>query len=462
MSNPAHEEAKRELLKDPVIRDFIQIQEEIQTYQERLKRVELNRSSVRQSVYERVKGDYTKKIKDLLKKVQPQKAKLKSRLEDMEREHRRIEQTLDRHKEELEEARLRHIAGEYTDAEFKPISEEIEVKIAEINDELQRISIDMDIYRDYLGIEIAPELLQEVAQELEAETSRRRGPGERTPLPGPVSAPAAKPEPAEVIAPAPAELEPREIPPEPVAEVEEEEEEEEELAPAVVAPEFAEEELEAAEFEEESELEEISGDELFDDALDFGESGPRTYIPEAELEEDFEDAAIEAALSADEFSLDDLEEDQGESTIRRLPDKAFELDSEEDDEFARYLEDFDDESPTLLRDTAEAPEEFEEEGPAVIPILEVVEGDYAGQSYPITSNLVKIGRGPDNDIQLGVDTSVSRHHAQLVLQDGRYKLIDLNSSNGTFINGIRTKEQFLSANDQVMIGKTRMIFKIPQ
>jgi FHA domain len=67
--------------------------------------------------------------------------------------------------------------------------------------------------------------------------------------------------------------------------------------------------------------------------------------------------------------------------------------------------------------------------------------------------LYHIGRALDNEIVVN-DTTVSRRHAQLVVQDdGTVQLIDLNSSNGTFVNGHRVQGQAqLERNDIVKVG----------
>ncbi len=65
---------------------------------------------------------------------------------------------------------------------------------------------------------------------------------------------------------------------------------------------------------------------------------------------------------------------------------------------------------------------------------------------------VRIGRGADNDIALD-DLLVSRHHAELRAQpDGGYELVDLASSNGTFVNGRRVDRSRLHDLDVVSIG----------
>jgi ABC-type multidrug transport system ATPase subunit len=67
---------------------------------------------------------------------------------------------------------------------------------------------------------------------------------------------------------------------------------------------------------------------------------------------------------------------------------------------------------------------------------------------------VRIGRAPDNDLVLDDDLLVSRHHAELrVLPAGKYELVDLGSSNGTFVNGRRVERTELEELDVVSIGQ---------
>ncbi|HMS68956.1 MAG TPA: FHA domain-containing protein [Saprospiraceae bacterium] len=66
---------------------------------------------------------------------------------------------------------------------------------------------------------------------------------------------------------------------------------------------------------------------------------------------------------------------------------------------------------------------------------------------------IKIGRSPDNSIVIN-DASVSRNHIKLVLnEDDVVRLIDLNSTNGTFINGRRVLESIISEADEVKLGE---------
>lgn len=77
---------------------------------------------------------------------------------------------------------------------------------------------------------------------------------------------------------------------------------------------------------------------------------------------------------------------------------------------------------------------------------------------PITGSLV-IGRGADADLQL-VDTGASRRHAELVVGgDGRVELVDLQSTNGTGVNGERVLRRHLQDGDTVTIGGSTHVFR---
>jgi ABC-type multidrug transport system ATPase subunit/pSer/pThr/pTyr-binding forkhead associated (FHA) protein len=70
----------------------------------------------------------------------------------------------------------------------------------------------------------------------------------------------------------------------------------------------------------------------------------------------------------------------------------------------------------------------------------------------IQSQVMKIGRRPDNDIVVS-DLGVSKQHAELRrTPTGRFSIIDLGSHNGTFVNGTRVHQQELNEGDILAIG----------
>ena len=69
-----------------------------------------------------------------------------------------------------------------------------------------------------------------------------------------------------------------------------------------------------------------------------------------------------------------------------------------------------------------------------------------------------IGRLPECDIVVG-DPNVSRRHAEVRRQDGQFVVVDLDSTNGTTVNGARVKERRLADGDEIAVGGTRLRFE---
>ena len=72
---------------------------------------------------------------------------------------------------------------------------------------------------------------------------------------------------------------------------------------------------------------------------------------------------------------------------------------------------------------------------------------------------VTVGRDPKNSIVLD-DRGVSRRHAEVRLRLGRYTLYDLQSTNGTFVNGRRIAEMVLSDEDRITIGSAELVVRL--
>jgi len=70
----------------------------------------------------------------------------------------------------------------------------------------------------------------------------------------------------------------------------------------------------------------------------------------------------------------------------------------------------------------------------------VTEPNGIQRSRPITVRGLTIGRGEENDLVLGYD-GVSRNHALVTCDQGRYYVTDLNSANGTLVGEVRVNPQ---------------------
>ena len=92
-------------------------------------------------------------------------------------------------------------------------------------------------------------------------------------------------------------------------------------------------------------------------------------------------------------------------------------------------------------------------------ILKVAGGADVGQQYYLEKNLTTIGRSSKADIQLN-DEQASRVHAEISFVNMEFRIRDLHSSNGTFLNGSSVVEYALRNHDKIMIGETLLNFII--
>lgn len=72
--------------------------------------------------------------------------------------------------------------------------------------------------------------------------------------------------------------------------------------------------------------------------------------------------------------------------------------------------------------------------------------------------IVTIGRAPDNDLVLG-SLSVSRRHARLEISEGVVRLVDVESANGTYVNGVAADNNTLAIGDIVRIGPYKLVLR---
>jgi pSer/pThr/pTyr-binding forkhead associated (FHA) protein len=86
-------------------------------------------------------------------------------------------------------------------------------------------------------------------------------------------------------------------------------------------------------------------------------------------------------------------------------------------------------------------------------------GGFEGMAFELTADETLIGRNPTTDITL-LDDGISREHA-IILYDAAsdsYSLEDLQSTNGTQVNGKRVRSVTLADGDEVRVGRTLFRF----
>ncbi|MGD9723436.1 MAG: ATP-binding protein [Pirellulales bacterium] len=97
-----------------------------------------------------------------------------------------------------------------------------------------------------------------------------------------------------------------------------------------------------------------------------------------------------------------------------------------------------------------------------MPSLFVIQGPDQGAMFQLDESVQGIGRDASNAIQVH-DHEVSRKHAELRFDGSICKVVDLGSSNGTFVNGQRVTDPVpLSTGDRVLLGGTLLLFTDPE
>lgn len=88
-------------------------------------------------------------------------------------------------------------------------------------------------------------------------------------------------------------------------------------------------------------------------------------------------------------------------------------------------------------------------------------GPQAGEEVPIRAPVVTIGRGAQNDVVLA-DDSVSTMHARLEYEAGHWRITDLDSVNGTYVEGVKLAPEVptpLAFGSTVRLGGARLHFR---
>lgn len=114
--------------------------------------------------------------------------------------------------------------------------------------------------------------------------------------------------------------------------------------------------------------------------------------------------------------------------------------------------------------------EFDDEATAVVNLTDLraarklqskyhllvhVQGTQLGRVHVLPPTGLLLGRSGEADVWIG-DDGVSRKHARFVADDGGFVVEDLNSANGTFVQGVRITRHHLQDGDQIQLGPSAM------
>jgi len=94
---------------------------------------------------------------------------------------------------------------------------------------------------------------------------------------------------------------------------------------------------------------------------------------------------------------------------------------------------------------------------ASTPALIGVSNNVSGQKIILSKDKMEVGRRPNSDLVIN-DSSVSSMHAQLINSQGQWKVLNLLSSNGTFVNGEKVAEKELKSGDRIAFAGAEYVF----
>ena len=77
--------------------------------------------------------------------------------------------------------------------------------------------------------------------------------------------------------------------------------------------------------------------------------------------------------------------------------------------------------------------------------------------FPLDDETITIGRGLENNLVLN-ESGVSRNHALISAEEGRYYLRDLDSTNGTTVNGLSIQHRMLQSGDIISFGEVTTLY----
>jgi pSer/pThr/pTyr-binding forkhead associated (FHA) protein len=96
------------------------------------------------------------------------------------------------------------------------------------------------------------------------------------------------------------------------------------------------------------------------------------------------------------------------------------------------------------------------DGAALIE-MDQVEGTAGRRMHDLGDEVVTVGRGQESSIFLD-DVTVSRKHAEIAHGEGGYRIRDVGSLNGTYVNRVRVDAVDLRNGDEIQVGKYRFRF----
>ena len=402
------------------------IKKEQDLVKDRLEKMISMKDKVSEAVYQKVYDEYSEKLDRLCEEAEPLKTKVRGQYGILRGINSGLEEELKNLVLEKEEMELRNTLGEFEENAFGEEMRDWEVrhtsKQAELDEAEEMREMFMSVFDSAEDLEIQPEL---------------------TTMPVNIPGVTRVMKRADIIA--------EQTPPAPAAEPVQELEEDDE-------PELLSTPIDKLAMEDETGLDESVPEIL----TDSGVEELNNLLPDGmaeEIEEEF----------ADDDDLDDYEVEETEDVEPPpppIPTNLPPVDSGDMDETLKVEEAIMPPLPnqseaTILMDQSELLQDPDDpEGTMIIANPKIISLNHSseGQVIVLGMGTTSLGRSPENDIHL-MEDRVSRKHSQISFGPGGYAVYDLNSENGTYVNGNRVREHFLADGDIVTIGTHKYLYR---
>jgi transcriptional regulator with GAF, ATPase, and Fis domain len=89
--------------------------------------------------------------------------------------------------------------------------------------------------------------------------------------------------------------------------------------------------------------------------------------------------------------------------------------------------------------------------------LLVISGPLQGHEFVVNRDTFTIGSSDHNDLIIK-DSTISKRHCEIAVDQSGYQIRDLDSTNGTFVQGVRIASAHLAPGSEIQLGKTRIVF----
>jgi hypothetical protein len=433
--------------------DFLALQQYVRdkaTLLERLAQMEEKRDKIKKAIFEKIKSDYDGKLRKLIEDFRPIRIRVIQKLGDFEQELSQIEKKLTFAQDKVVEYRFRHQLGEYGEDEFRRLEYEHLAQVDQIQAAWDELNADLEDYRSLIGDD------KDFQRRYAFEERPGTGPDELGGAEangvriGEESAAAAYDVGSDNAAMASASNT---------------------LAAQSVAGRDSEEVDERTESTHDTALmddEELFGRYYKDQGSDSAEITELDALQGRYVDDDSGTMEMPADLTAaGSYSTEDSSTGvwPAEGVLPAVPAPApppapaSRSGEKVAGNFLHWREEEDDKDSTMVWGGGPVEEVQAAVGVPQNVLIYRDKKNNKDLTFTLGAKDVSIGRSQDNDIVL-TEGKISRRHAKVHHSDEGFVLSDLNSSNGTFVNGKRiTRPVILKENDEIAIGDSIMTFR---